>query len=178
MWGFRCVDRCVPQARYVRRLTRFTTRVYCRSVVGGGSEGLLGRRIGTSRAMCAARCEKCSEKLHSYPAYPACSVEPLEIWLTHVQRAFREKAVSHFRPDCQPRGRGGVSCCVARPLIEPLQRPPLAWRETWPSASPCAFAGGSAPPSPHPLGPRRPCWLPRALSPLARPFSRPRTHAP
>ena len=63
-----------------------------------------GRRR-VARAGCVI-CEKCSEKLHSYPAYPACSVEPLEIWLTHVQRAFREKAVSHFRPDCQPRGTG------------------------------------------------------------------------
>ena len=108
-----------------------------RSVVGGGSEGLLGRppaMCGLSVFMlvpgcCLFRslwegrrrvaraggviCEKCSEKLHSYPAYPACSVEPLEIWLTHVQRAFREKAVSHFRPDCQPRGRGGVSGAAA-----------------------------------------------------------------
>ena len=136
-----------------------------RSVVGGGSEGLLGRPpamtdvwsrlfscwspdvacfapcgkvAGVWRARGGVICEKCSEKLHSYPAYPACSVEPLEIWLTHVQRAFREKAVSHFRPDCQPRGRGGVSCCVARPLKEPSQRPPLAWTRAPPRTRACA----------------------------------------
>ena len=38
--------------------------------------------------------------------HPARSVEPLQIWLTHVQRAFRKTAMSHLRPDCQPSGTG------------------------------------------------------------------------
>jgi len=76
------------------------------------SRGLrTGRLIGRASAgpvlVRRAQCWFLDSHRHAgRKAYPACSMEPLEIWLTHVQRAFREKAVSRLRPDCQHCGRG------------------------------------------------------------------------